>query len=788
MLLYNAESEEESLAIEPVNPKTVKRSTIVAIALAAAFVYLLLHVLVIQTFKFEKYQEKVINQITTESSIKAARGKIYDCNGAIIATNVTAYRVFISPRGIKQAENRTSLDTFFFKDRFEMSQEEVDSGLTHTEFIANNLAKILGVDYEYVLKQTTYTSYLDRTIARNVDSDLAEKVRKFIADNDLQDEVFLEAINTRYYPYSSLASSVVGFTTSDGIGVYGLELQYNSQLKGTDGKYITARDSSGNEMPYEYESYIPAKDGYNITTTIDVAMQAVLEEQLNTTLKESGAVNRACAIIIDVETFAIKAMATAPGFDLNDPWTLDEYFNLELEYPKYDEDSEEYKQLKHDLLEKMWSNKAVSESYIPGSTFKILTTSMGLSEKVVTSSTGYICNGYLTFPGAGKVHCYKTTGHGHITTAGGLQQSCNVVFMNIGLKLGDMAFKKYFGSLGYTEKTGIDLPGESSSIFNLQSTLDLAIYAFGQNFNVTPIQQICAVAAVANGGTLMTPYLVSQVTDNNGNVIYNHSPEVKRQVFSEEICAEVAKILEEGVAGDGGAKNAYVAGYRVAAKTGTSEKKDASNIPIDVERYVVSTVGFAPANDPKYAVLLIVDEPTKAPLYGSTIAAPYVGKVFEQILPMANIDPQYTEEESKSLAVTVPDYSSAKWWAPETAKKYAEASGFEVEIVGSGAVVISQIPEAGSKVLASSAKLILYTGDETPQDTIIVPNLKGKTAVAANQMLINAGFNIKIEGSKYYYESGAATVVSQSHEAGTAVPKGTVITVNFGYYEEDKLE
>ena len=233
---YNQlESEENILPIEPVNPKTVKRSTIVALAIGAAFIFLLLYILKIQTLDFEKYQEKVLNQITTESSIRAARGKIYDCNGAIIATNVTSYRVFISPRGIHAAEDRNSLDTFFFKSRFDISEAEIESGLTHTEFIAKNLSKILDVDYEYVMKQTTYTSYLDRTVARNVDAKVAERVRKFIAENDLQDEIFLEAVDTRYYPYSSLASSVIGFTTSDGVGVYGLELQYNTELKGVDG-------------------------------------------------------------------------------------------------------------------------------------------------------------------------------------------------------------------------------------------------------------------------------------------------------------------------------------------------------------------------------------------------------------------------------------------------------------------------------------------------------------------------------------------------------------------------
>jgi len=767
---------------------TVKRSTILASAMAVFFIILLAHIFIIQTFKFEIYQAKVINQITTESNINADRGKIYDCNGAVLATNITAYRVFISPRGIRSAENRNSIDGFIFKKRFGMSAAEVESGLTHTEFVAKELSKILDVSYEDVLRQTTYTSYLDRTIARNVDADTAKRVREFIVANELQDEVFLEAVSIRYYPYASLASSVIGFTTADGMGVYGLELQYNKDLKGTDGKYITARDTSGAEMPYENESYIPAIDGYNIETTIDVTMQAIVEEQLRITLGESKAVNRACAIVIDVETFAIKAMATAPGFDLNDPWTLDEYFNLELDASGYAKGSEEYDELHHDLLEKMWSNKAVSESYIPGSTFKIITTAMALSEKVVTPETHYYCNGSEVISGQ-RIHCYKLTGHGDISQGEGLQQSCNVVFMNTGLKLGMNAFEKYFGSFGYTAKTGIDLPGEGGSIFNLQSTLDLAIYAFGQNFNVTPIQQICAIAAVANGGNLMTPYLVSRITDENGNVIYEHAEETKRQVLSEEICKKVAEILEDGVSGDGGARNAYVAGYRVAAKTGTSEKKDSSNIPIDVERYVVSTAGFAPADDPKLAVLLLVDEPTQPPLYGSTIAAPYVGKIFEQILPnVEGVEAKYTEEEAKSLSLTVPDYSSARWWSPETAKNYAEKLGFTVEIVGNGPVVTGQIPQAGSMVLKSSAKLILYTGDESPQNTVVVPNVVNKTAAAANQNIINSGLNVKIEGSKYYHEGGAATVESQFPAAGTVVPKGTVVTVNFGYYEDRDSE
>ena len=416
-----------------------KRSSILVRGIVLVFIALLVHILIIQTVKFKTYQSKVINQITTESGVKAERGEIYDCNGAVLATNITAYRVFISPRGIYAAENRSKIDGAIFRERYGMSRDEAESGLTHTEFVAKSLSKILGVDYNAVLEQTTYTSYLDRTIARDVDSKTAERVRKFISLNGLEDEVFLEAVSTRYYPYSTLASSVIGFTTSDGMGVYGLELEYNSQLKGTDGKYVTARDSAGNEMPYDYESYIPAVDGYNVYTTIDVTMQAALEEQLRISVEESGAVNRACAIIVDVETFAIKAMATYPSFDLNDPWTLIDYFDTELNLPGYEEGSDEYNAHYKSLLEKMWSNKAVGESYIPGSTFKIITTSMALSENI-PASTPHDCGGYLKFAGH-KVHCYVTTGHGRIDLGEGLQQSCNVVFMETGLALGMEKYK-----------------------------------------------------------------------------------------------------------------------------------------------------------------------------------------------------------------------------------------------------------------------------------------------------------------------------------------------------------
>ena len=435
-----------------------------------------------------------------------------------------------------------------------------------------------GVEYDDVYKQATeYTKYLDRTIARKVDENKADEIREFIAEYSLERMIFLEAQSTRYYPGGSAASHVLGFTSNDGECLYGLELQYDEYLSGVDGYYIKARDSYGKEMPFEYASYINAIDGYNLTTTIDSTVQSFLEQELAATVEKHNVTNRACGIVMDVNTGAVLAMATSSPFDLNDPWQLDENSAARLENlidEGYDKLSDEYNDLSRELLTTMWSNKAVIESYIPGSTFKIITSSMALEEKVVTMTESVTCPGHKTLFGH-TIHCHETKGHGSLSFPQGLQQSCNVWFMTLGERIGIERYQEYVEIFGYKDKTGIDLPGEGNSIFASEMTeLDLAIYAFGQNFTVTPIQQICAVASVANGGELLTPYLVEKISDNAGNVIFAHETEQKRETISEDTCKIISRILEEGVSGDGGAKNAYVAGYRVAAKTGTSEKKE----------------------------------------------------------------------------------------------------------------------------------------------------------------------------------------------------------------------
>ena len=757
------------MANRSISSDAVKRSTWLGVFIFAVFVILLFRILLIQTVSFDKYQSKVLNQITTESPVAANRGKIYDRNGNVLATNITTYRVFVSPSGIQSAQE-------------ELPEE---STTDYADLIATGLTEILGVSYDEVHRQITeYTEYLDRTIQRKVGEETADLIREYIDEHGLQTMIYLEAQSTRHYPYDSLAAHMIGFTSSDGVGLYGLEYQYDEYLKGVDGYYIKARDSYGNEMPNDYASYIEAIDGYNLQTTIDTTVQSFLEEQLEKTVIDHEVQNRACGIVMDVKSGAILAMATSSPFNLNDPWKLDDLSQQTLQFSGYAEGSDEYADLQRTLLTNMWSNKAVTESYIPGSTFKIITSAMSLEEKKDAMPKTVNCPGYHKVLGQ-TIRCHKLKGHGVIDFATGLQQSCNVWFMTLGELVGIDTYNQYVKAFGYKEKTGIDLPGEGNSIFAApadMTELDLAIYAFGQNFNVTPIQQITAISAVANNGSLMTPYIVEQVTDNAGNVIYRHETEVKRQAVSAEVCATLAEILEDGVSGTGGAKNAYVAGFRVAAKTGTSEKKGAGAEEGD---YICSTVAYAPADDPEIAIIIIVDEPTKGVLYGSTVAAPYIADALENILPYWGVEPIYTEAEEARRTVVVP---YCKGNTLQEAKAKLEAAGLQYEVIGSqaeGALVTKQGPNPYAKVEKKSGKVILYVGDDIQEETVEVPDLIGRNAEQANGLLVGAGLNVRILGPSSVWSATGTKVSVQSHAPGEKVKKGTVVTLTFGSYEDN---
>ena len=773
--------------------RSIKRSTLVGAVIFVILAVLVVKVLLIQTVEFKKYQSKVLAQMTTESAIPAKRGKIYDRNGNILATNITTYRVFISPSAINTASKEDNRN--YAKD------------------IAEGLSTLLdGVKYEDVYKQASdeqYIKYLDRTIARKVDEKKAEKVRKFIAENSFETMIYLEAQSTRYYPADDLAAHAIGFTNTDGDGLYGLELYYDEYLSGVDGYYINARNSYGEIKDFDYASYIEAIDGYNLSTTIDATLQSYLEEEIAATVEKHQATNRACGIMIDVNTGAILAMATSDPFNLNDPWKLDANSQAILNgavSEGYKEGSDEYNDLSRALLTTMWSNKAVTESYIPGSTFKIITSSMALEEKLVNLTESLVCPGYRTLYGH-RIHCHQTAGHGTMSFPEGLQQSCNVWFMELGSRLGVEKYQDYVEMFGYTEKTGIDLPGEGSGIFSSQMTdLDVAIYAFGQNFNVTPMQQLVAISSVANGGKLVTPYVVEKITDNAGNVILQHDTNVKRGTVSTETCETIAKILEEGVSNNGGAKNAYVAGYKVAAKTGTAEKKERecpkcgyTGVPTEIvedvqyyacsvcsyvgnedefevsEKYICSTVAFAPADDPQVALIIMVDEPTVGSLYGSTVAAPYVANVLENALPYLGIEPEYSEEE---LAVSTTRVGSYRDWSVEQAVEAIEARGLKVKIIGNGDEVTSQMPKYGEYIDKTTGTIVLYA-DSDPIESVVVPELIGSNPTLVGQILSRYALNLKIDGDEGLEAGAQYKAVEQSIPAGKKVTEGTVIMVKF---------
>lgn len=750
-----------------ISHERLKRATVVLVGILLVFAILLGRIFWIQTVDFDKYLKKVIDQMTIQSTVSADRGEIYDRNGNVLATNITTYEVFIDPYYIAKSQSEAD----------DLGKQE-----NYADEISSGLSSLLDISYSEIYSKTQKTKWMYQNIVSNLEDDDADKIREFINEQELGGMIYVRAMTTRYYPYSSLASSVIGFTNSDGDGIYGLESQYEEILAGTDGYYVTARDSYGNEMPYEYESYIPAQNGGNLTTTIDAYIQSALEEQLLATVAECGAQNRACGIVVDVETGAILAMATVPGFDLNDPWTLNEYYSQFLIDDGLVEGTDEYKQTKQKYLLDMWRNKAVSDSYIPGSTFKVISSSMALTENVVKlNGDDVFCGGSLNLYGH-TIHCHVLSGHGPLSFAEGLVQSCNVWFMTIGERLGINRFYNYFKSFGYLEKTGIDLPGEGNSVIKTQNDmtdLDLAIYAFGQNFNITPIQHMMAIASVANGGYLLEPYLVEQITDNSGNITYQHETVVRRQVVSKDVCEKLGIILEEGVSGDGGAKNVYVAGYKIAAKTGTSEKKGTEIRVDNVEPYICSCIAFAPADDPKIAVLIMVDEPSQGVLYGSVIAAPYMGALMETVLPYIGVE----KDVSKDNSVKVPWLTDMQI---DEAVAQAEAFDYQVIIKGNGNYVTSQTPR-GSSVIDRTNKIItLYTNNEPEELTSTVPDLVGKGAYAANQMLANAKLNICIEGTDNYMSGSGAVVIKQSIPAGTKVAPGTVVTVTFRYLDPDE--
>ncbi|MBQ4354998.1 MAG: PASTA domain-containing protein [Clostridia bacterium] len=730
----------------------------------------------------EYYQSKVLNQLTIQQEVNPERGTITDRNGNILAANKTVYNVILSPYDIIQTmEDNDKLNSDSDPENdVEYTYTDADYGISYSgskldEMIADVLSGYCGIDREKILEKEAKVERMYEVVKNGIEGELADRIKAFIAQFDLSREIYFVTSSKRYYPKGDLASHVIGFTNSEGVGIYGLEAYYNNVLEGTSGRYILAKN-----VPFEYERFIEAENGYNIVTTLDMYIQYELENQLERTYIDSGCGDRVCGMVLDVDTGDVLAMAVFPPFDLNNPYTLDEYSQAKLDAMGLTEGTEEYREAFYTLLYRMWNNKCITETYEPGSTFKIITTAMAFEEGVVRDTDPYYCAGSLMVEGWGRpISCAEHDGHGAVTFRRGLQQSCNPTLMQVAAKIGREKFYEYFLAFGYGGKTGIDLPGEVGGIYSSYanfSGVSLAVYSFGQTFKTTPIQQMRAISAVANGGYLTTPHLLREIVDDDGNTVQSYKTEQIRQVVSEGSCEIITDILEEGVATDGAAVNAYVKGYRVAAKTGTSEKRDEYDENGNTPYRVGSTAAYAPADDPQVAALIMVDKPLESSPYGGVVAAPYISNLLSYVLPYIGVEPQYTTEELAALDVTLSNYVGASL---ENTTADLVWRGFKYEIIGDGDTVTAQIPPAGSKISSDTGVLILYTGEEKPSDSVQVPDLMGMSAYNANNAAVSAGLNVIFTG----YTNGTATVISQTLQPGSWVPRGSIIEIELRYLD-----
>lgn len=700
--------------------------------------------------KGDELQKKAYSLQLRDTTISAKRGSIYDTNGKTLAQSATVWQVVLAPAYFKTDEQRT--------------------------YVAQKLAEILDLNQNDVYEKTKENNYYS-VVKRKVETTEKEKVLKLSKElakkYDLGNVIELIEDYKRYYPYGDFASTIIGFTGMDGVGREGIEYQYDTQLTGVPGRVITAKDVHGTEMPYKYEQKIDAQDGNNITLTIDETIQHIMEKYLQQGIKQHKVQDRAVAIMMEVKTGAILGMAVEGGYDLNDPFTIADS-STQKEIDKLPNSEKEAAEV--EALQKQWRNKAVADTYYPGSVFKAITSCMGWSDGVITDSSTYTCTGsYIPFEGAGAIHCHNTAGHGTQTYKQALSNSCNPAFMMIGQAVGAEKFWEYYQAFGFSEKTGIDLPGEQSDIFfgdgsGKMQPMDLAVASFGQNFAITPIQMVTAIASVGNGGKLMQPYIVKEITDSDGNVVESKTPIVKRQVVSEEVTKKVIDAMEEN-ATNGSAKNGYVAGYKVAGKTGTSEKKIYHND--GSQEYIASFCGFAPADDPQVCLLVYFDDPVGDSYYGSAVAAPVFSNIMSEVLPYLNVEAEYTEEEIAQMDTTAENYVGK---SISEAENLVSSGGFTPVVMGSGDTVISQVPTAQSR-LPQQGTVVLYTDEESMNDDVVeVPDLTNMTVAQANSTAAMYNLNISVVGSN---ADGEGISYSQGIKAGSKVKSGTVISVNF---------
>lgn len=723
-----------------------RTAILILLILVLGFGAAVLRLTYLTTVQSSELQESAVDLQLADTTVSAKRGTIYDANGNVLAESASVWQVVMSPVNFKNDKQRQAA--------------------------AKGLSEIFDLEYNDVLDDTKQQSHYV-VVKRRIESDEREKVLELI--NTLKKDYSCSGViqllddYKRYYPKNSLASSVIGFTGSDDQGLEGIEYEYDSYLSGTPGRIITAQNARGTDMPFRYEQNVESEDGNNVYLTIDETIQSICEKYMQKGVEDNNVLNKGVCIAMDVNTGAILAMVTTDGYDLNNPYELSAKDKKKIKSTPKKKQAE----AESAALSNMWRNKAVADTYMPGSVFKMCVASAALEENLVNEKTSFTCTGSISVEGE-TIHCSNISGHGTQNFVEVISNSCNPAFIQIGQMLGAGKFRQYYQGFGFSEKTGIDLPGEAEDSFweeGKMGGVDLAVASFGQNFSITPIQMITACAAVSNGGYVVQPHVVSKITDSKGNVIKTVDEKIKRQVISDDTSKKMNEYLEYNTERQGAAAG-YISGYKVAGKTGTTEKRGVTKFESSFsEDYISSFCGYAPADDPQIAMLVFFDTPDGDAYYGSQVSSPVFINIMSEVLPYLDVKTSYTDEELGYVDASAGDYTGV---SVDEAKTAVEADGFTATVKGNGSTVISQIPTVSSG-LQKGGSIVLYTDSDSQSETVSVPSLIGLSPDEVNNVASAYGLNVSFSGAT----TSSGTSSSQNIEAGTSVSPGTVITVSF---------
>lgn len=723
-----------------------RTAILILLILVLGFGAAVLRLTYLTTVQSSELQESAVDLQLADTTVSAKRGTIYDANGNVLAESASVWQVVMSPVNFKNDKQRQAA--------------------------AKGLSEIFDLEYNDVLDDTKQQSHYV-VVKRRIESDEREKVLELIdtlkKDYSCSGVIQLLDDYKRYYPKNSLASSVIGFTGSDDQGLEGIEYEYDSYLSGTPGRIITAQNARGTDMPFRYEQNVESEDGNNVYLTIDETIQSICEKYMQKGVEDNNVLNKGVCIAMDVNTGAILAMVTTDGYDLNNPYELSAKDKKKIKSTPKKKQAE----AESAALSNMWRNKAVADTYMPGSVFKMCVASAALEENLVNEKTSFTCTGSISVEGE-TIHCSNISGHGTQNFVEAISNSCNPAFIQIGQMLGAGKFRQYYQGFGFSDKTGIDLPGEAEDSFWKEGKMggvDLAVASFGQNFTITPIQMITACAAVSNGGYVVQPHVVSKITDSKGNVIKTVDKKVKRQVISDDTSKKMNEYLEYNTERQGAAAG-YISGYKVAGKTGTTEKRGVTKVESSFsEDYISSFCGYAPADDPQIAMLVFFDTPDGDAYYGSQVSSPVFINIMSEVLPYLDVKTSYTDEELGYVDASAGDYTGV---SVDEAKTAVEADGFTATVKGNGSTVISQIPTVSSG-LQKGGSIVLYTDSNSQSETVSVPSLIGLSPDEVNNVASAYGLNVSFSGAT----TSSGTSSSQNIEAGTSVSPGTVITVSF---------